>query len=140
MQRMIGSLTIKGIRRSLLGVVALVAVALAPAYGQVTYQNQWGSLGDGGAEFDAPNEIAVSPAGDVYVVDRSNNRVQKFDSAGNYLTEWGGFNDPAAVAVDPNSAEIYVGEFGDPGNNRIQKFDVNGALLDTWTGFGSISS
>ena len=140
MQRMIGSLTIKGIRRSLLGVVALVVVALAPAYGQVTYQNQWGSLGDGGAEFDAPNEIAVSPAGDVYVVDRSNNRVQKFDSAGNYLTEWGGFNDPAAVAVDPNSAEIYVGEFGDPGNNRIQKFDVNGALLDTWTGFGSISS
>ena len=40
---------------------------------------KWGTeqgMGDG--QFDGPQGIAVAPDGSVYVVDRDNNRVQKF--------------------------------------------------------------
>jgi DNA-binding beta-propeller fold protein YncE len=54
---------------------------------------QKGLEGTGAGEFGSPQGIAVDSAGDVYVVDLgipSNNRVQKFDSEGNFLLMFGG--------------------------------------------------
>ena len=54
-----------------------------------------------------------------------NNRIQKFDSSGNFITKWGSngsgdgqFNGPQGVAVD-GSGNVYV---VDAYNHRIQKF------------------
>jgi DNA-binding beta-propeller fold protein YncE len=42
----------------------------------------WGSFGTDDGEFDYPNGIAVdSPSGSIYVTDRHNNRIQKFQIA-----------------------------------------------------------
>ncbi len=69
-----------------------------------------------------------------------NNRIQKFDSNGGYLTQWGSygsgngqFNHPQGVAVD-SSGNVYV---ADTGNNRIQKFNSNGGYLTQWGSYGS---
>jgi len=80
------------------------------------------------------------------VVDTNNNRIQKFDSSGNFLLKWGKnagagssgsddgqFNLPQGVSVD-SSGNVYV---ADAGNHRIQKFDSNGNFLLTWGTFGS---
>lgn len=48
----------------------------------------WGIAGDGPGEFDLPHAISMSPAGDVYVADRENGRVQWFDQNGIFLGEW----------------------------------------------------
>jgi hypothetical protein len=40
--------------------------------------------------FSAPKGVAVDNAGNVYVTDSGNNRVQKFDSTGNFILMWGG--------------------------------------------------
>ena len=55
-------------------------------------------------------------------------RIQKFDSNGKYLTQWGSYGTgdgqseyPECVAVD-SSGNVYV---FDTGNNRIQKFALN---------------
>ena len=42
-----------------------------------------------GGELKAPGGLATDPAGNVYVADSDNNRIQKFDSAGNFLRAWG---------------------------------------------------
>jgi hypothetical protein len=42
-----------------------------------------------GGEFDVPADVASDAAGNVYVVDALNSRVQKFDSNGNFLRLWG---------------------------------------------------
>ena len=34
-------------------------------------------------------DLAIDSSGDVYVADSGNNRIQKFDSDGNYITSWG---------------------------------------------------
>jgi hypothetical protein len=61
----------------------------------------------------------------VYVGDTGNNRVQKFDCNGNFITMWGStgrgngqFILPSDVAVD-SMGIVYV---SDAGNDRIQKF------------------
>jgi DNA-binding beta-propeller fold protein YncE len=38
-------------------------------------------------QFSAPRGIAVDPAGNVYVVDAGDNRIQKFDSKGALVWE-----------------------------------------------------
>ena len=69
--------------------------------------------------------MAVDSAGNVYVADRGNDRIQKFTSAGVFLAEWGifgtgegEFNTLQGVAVD-GAGNVYV---ADTKNDRIQKF------------------
>jgi DNA-binding beta-propeller fold protein YncE len=72
----------------------------------------------------------------VYVVDNGNDRIQKFDSNGNFITSWGTqgsdngqFFRPLDVAVDPSDKFVYV---ADTQNARIQKFFNNGTFVTTW--------
>ncbi len=49
---------------------------------------QWGSAGKGPGQFDQPHGIAVDDQGIIYVADRRNGRLQRFDLNGKYLGEW----------------------------------------------------
>ncbi len=72
-------------------------------------------------------------------VDTGNNRVQKFSSAGTFITQWGAtgtgnsqFTAPQGIAID-SSGHVYV---ADTGNNRIQEFDSSGTFVRTWGSAG----
>ena len=58
--------------------------------------------------------MTLDSAGHVYVADRSNERVQVFDSAGHFLAQWAGkqFGRPYAIAVD-RRGQAYVADGGD---------------------------
>lgn len=69
-----------------------------------------------------------------------NEKVQKYDSSGTFLMDWGGFGSgdgqfytPNGIAVDSNH-HVYVVD-GD--NHRIQKFDSSGNFLSKWGSQGS---
>jgi DNA-binding beta-propeller fold protein YncE len=90
-----------------------------------TSPKTWGSAGNGKGQFEHPSGVAVDQSGNVYVVDSGNNRIQKSDSNGNFITMWGSggsdkgeFNHPYGIAVDP-SGTIYVTDLG---NSRIELF------------------
>jgi DNA-binding beta-propeller fold protein YncE len=112
------------------------------------YLTQWGSYGSGNGQFDNPVGVAVDSSNNVYVADdgipgSAIKRVQKFDSSGNYLTQWGGYgsgngrfgdeNGPQGVAVD-SSNNVYVADTSDC---RIEKFDSNGNYLAQWGSSGT---
>jgi hypothetical protein len=120
---------------------------------------QAGTAGGVGGEFNFPIGVATDPAGAVYVTEGSNNRVQKFDSSGNWQLAWGRNVDSVAAdtgfeictdaadcqagtagglggelnfpaAVATDAAGgVYVSDFG---SHRIQKFDASGNFQLTW--------
>ena len=49
-----------------------------------------GASGSGAGQLAGPRAVAVDSAGNVYVVDSGNNRVEKFDSTGQFLLMFGG--------------------------------------------------
>src|SRR5438093_9108406 len=52
---------------------------------------QWGSPGPGNGEFAYPRGVATDVAGNVYIADQNNDRIQKFTSNGVYVSQWGTF-------------------------------------------------
>ncbi len=112
----------------------------APECGAQVFLFEWGQAGSGDGLFNQPSGIAVDSAGDVYVADTANHRIQKFDDQGNFLLKWGAqgsgagqFNAPKGVAVD-SADNVYV---VDSGNHRIQKFTANGSFVTAWGSLGS---
>lgn len=96
--------------------------------------NQWGQLGAGLGDFDHPRDIAVDNCGYVYVADRGNNRVQKFDSNGTFKTAW---STPQPWGIDADlRGGVYV---TDETNHTINKFSTNGVPVPVtgWGGSGS---
>jgi len=101
---------------------------------------QAGTSGTGNGQFNQPWNVGVGPSGDVYVGDMENDRVQVFDSSGNYLRQWGSygsgdgnFHNPGSVAVDATGS-VYV---ADTWNDRVQKFDSTGNFLTKWGSTGT---
>jgi NHL repeat len=130
----------------------------ATGFETCTSSCQPGLVGDGTGQFDWPSGVATDGSGSVYVADTYNDRIEKFDSSGNFIEAWGwGVADgaskfeacasschagilgggagqlarPVALAID-GSGNVYV---GDSVNQRIDKFDSSGNFIEAW-GFG----
>ncbi len=93
-----------------------------------TFVSQWGGQGTGNGQFESPRGISTDCAGNVYVTDFTNPRVQVFDKNGNYLTQFGSssqFTSPQAIAVD-KSGDVYVGDWN---GQKVVKYSLcSGAL------------
>ena len=84
-----------------------------------------GQDGVGFGEFLNPSGISLDPAGNLYVADSGNHRIQRLSQQGEYITNFGGFgfdrqqlNQPMAVAA--TGLDVYV---ADMQNRRIQRLD-----------------
>jgi NHL repeat len=110
--------------------------------------SQFGKEGSGNGEFTHPTGVAVDEAsGDVYVLDSGNNRVEKFDAEGNYLSQFnssetptGSFLGPAegagaSIVVDnsagPRKGDVYITEIGTEGRfaTLTDVFDSSGKYV-----------
>jgi DNA-binding beta-propeller fold protein YncE len=88
--------------------------------------------------FNVPIDITCTIK-DIFITDRDNNRVQKFDMDGNFLLSFGGqgsemgrISYPLGIDCDL-MGNVYV---ADSRNDRIQKFDINGNFILEMGGFG----
>ncbi len=59
----------------------------------------WGGKGTEPGQFNMPHSIAIDADGRIYVADRSNNRIQIFDTSGKVLDQWTNFGTPWGVFV-----------------------------------------
>jgi DNA-binding beta-propeller fold protein YncE len=104
------------------------------------YAATWGIEGSGVGQFRSPTSLALDAAGNVYVADQRNDRIQKFTPRGRFVTQWGRSGDadseflfPTDIAVGPGG-EVFV---TDQTNSRIQVFDTSGVYLRKWGSGGT---
>ncbi len=90
------------------------------------------------AAFNEPVSVALTPK-NIFVSERGNNRIQKFDRDANFVLAFGGegktlgrLNAPLGIACDRSN---YVWAC-DSKNDRVQKFDANGNYMLEIGGFG----
>ena len=103
----------------------------------------FGKFGSSVRMFRGPWGVAVSDKDEIAVTDRANNRVQIFDSGGNYLrsfgrhgTNQGELNYPSGICFDDKRNILVV----DHDNHRIQIFSRTGKYMGMFVGKGSLDS
>ena len=114
------------------------ATAMSAATSGVTstvsmiYSSQFGSAGTGNGQFSHPADTAVDSKGNIWVVDKGNNRLEEFNEKGEFLAKYasagsgnGQLSSPGAIAID-SSDNVWI---ADTGNNRIEKFNSSGEYL-----------
>ncbi|PIW32008.1 MAG: 6-bladed beta-propeller, partial [Nitrosopumilales archaeon CG15_BIG_FIL_POST_REV_8_21_14_020_37_12] len=97
-------------------VIIIISAVLSVAVFDISYAAvfpvfdfEFGQFGTGNGDFKTPEDV-VFYANNIYVADTSNNRIQKFDSAGNYILQFGSrgsndgqFRSPSGIAIDSSN-------------------------------------
>ena len=104
------------------------------------YSSSFGTSGSEAGQLAHPGDVAVDNQGSLWIADMNNNRIQKFNSNGEFLMQFGSYGTangqlkrPAGVAIDPKG-NVWV---ADANNNRIQKFTASGEYLAKIGGWGA---
>jgi len=69
---------------------------------------QFGKRGTGPGEFQLPHNVVIDNRGRIYVSDRDNQRVEVFDAAGKYLSEWDHVGGVSSLIITPDQ-KIWTG-------------------------------
>jgi tripartite motif-containing protein 71 len=101
----------------------------------------WASTGAGDGQIGidgnaGPEDLALDKDGNLYVADRVNHRIQKFDPNGKFLAKFGGevsteghglFLDPLGLALDAKGNIYAVDTY------FLQKLDPQGNFIEQWS-------
>jgi DNA-binding beta-propeller fold protein YncE len=95
-----------------------------------------GGQGNGKGQFDSPHGLAVDSAGNIFVADTNNGRIEKFSPNGTFVTTigtrgtgHGQLAEPNGIAID-RAGNIYVAEIGS--KHRVQKLGPDGTFIAEW--------
>ena len=95
----------------------------------------WGRPGgDGPSAFFSPHSLWVDADGLVYVCDRKNNRIQIFDLAGEFVSQWTNVQLPTDLHIGPDG-HYYLAEreSNEATENLLTVRDGSGDILASWT-------
>jgi DNA-binding beta-propeller fold protein YncE len=108
----------------LLSLTLLASNVTAATVDTYTFIAQWGTHGEGQGQFNQPKETAID-GNNIYVIDTSNNRIQKFTTEGTFVSTWPTsgekyyFTGLFGIAVD-SKGYVYI---SDPNGDKVQKFN-----------------
>ena len=104
------------------------------------FESEWGKAGIlKPGSFLSPQHLAFDSENNLYITDLGNARIQKFDSTGNFLNEWGSkgsesgqFGHPMGIAISDDFVFVV-----DNKNHNVQKFNLDGKFISKWGEFGN---
>ena len=138
-----------------------VSNALSVAVTAPKYASKFGESGEHASQFKGPVSDAIDAAGNVWVVDYNNSRVQEFSPSGTFIKAFGWgvsdgkaefeictsncragiagagngqFSKPEDIAINHETGNVYI---ADKGNNRIEEFKSNGEFVRKFGEYGT---
>lgn len=97
-----------------------------------------GGQGSNLGQFDGPSDVALDSVANVYVADTNNNRVEKFDSQGNFVAVAGGIkteltmNQPWSIVVARDGTAFVV----DTWDHKVVELNKDLKRVGEWGGGG----
>lgn len=85
----------------------------------------WGSKGTGDGQFNLVHDVVLDKGGRLYVADRTNARVQIFDTNGKFLGKWTDVGAPWGLDYVARENAIYM---CDGVNDRVVKLNLEGQV------------
>jgi RHS repeat-associated protein len=105
-----------------------------------TYSTSFGTAGTGNGQLGAPSDVTTDAAGNVWVADTMNSRIEEFSAEGAFVRTFGTFGSgngqlksPRGLAID-GSGNVWVADLG---NNRVEEFTSGGAFVRAFGTKGS---
>ena len=118
----------------MLTIGSLAACGVASAEDPPVFQLKWGSPGSGSGQFRFARDLTADGAGNIYVADTENQRVQRFSKDGAYLGELdsapsgpAAFGNTLSCAVD-GAGNLYVMD----ARGFIDVFDATQTFVRSW--------
>jgi DNA-binding beta-propeller fold protein YncE len=97
------------------------------------FVKSWGQTGSGQGQFNRIKGIATDAAGNLYVADAGNNRIQVFDGEGTFKSQITGIGSPQAICISGGSTQyLYSSNSNDPesmDNGEIYKISLSGQVV-----------
>ena len=90
--------------------------------------SSFGGSGSGAGQLEKPAGVAVDSSGNVWVADTGHDRVQEFNSKGEFVREFdseGRENSPRGIAVSA-AGDVYVADYS---TRQVQEFTSKGELI-----------
>lgn len=88
----------------------------------------WGKPGTGPGEFDLVHCVRIDSQDRLWVLDRTNNRIQFFDTEGHYQGEWTGLHQPDTIFIDEDEGVVYIAEL----EQRVSIWTLDGKKITEW--------
>jgi sugar lactone lactonase YvrE len=102
----------------------------------------WGHTGAGQGEFNGIRGIAIDGAGNLYVADAGNRRIQVFDGEGTFKSQITGVGTPQAICISGGAPQfIYSSNSNDSesmANGEIYKIRLSGQLAGKFGKAGKV--
>ncbi len=105
------------------------------------FGSTFGGSGSGAGNLSAPSAAATDSEGNVYVADTGHNRIQEFDSKGQFIRQFGAtgsgngqLRSPRGIAISSTDGNLYV---ADEGNTRVQELTQTGEFVRKWGSAGN---
>lgn len=99
------------------------------------YSSAFGESGSAVGQFNHPADVAIGAKGNLWVIDKANNRIEQFTESGgspkafSSLGSTGGkLSSPSSIVID-SSGNIWV---TDTGNTRVEEFNEKGEFVQTF--------
>jgi DNA-binding beta-propeller fold protein YncE len=97
------------------------------------FVKSWGQTGSGQGQFNGIRGIASDAAGNLYVADAGNKRIQVFDAEGTFKSQIANIGTPQAICVSGGATQyLYSSNSNDPesmDNGEIFKIRLNGQVV-----------
>ena len=85
----------------------------------------WGSWGDGPSQFKLSHCVRIDRYDRVWVCDRENSRIERFDLDGNFIDEWVDLAHPDMIYFDAHEDVVYIAEL----DQQVSIYDFDRNLL-----------